>query len=149
VQNLAIRAQAYNIPGHQIDGNDVMAVYETVKEAVLRARKGDGPTLVVCDTYRMRNHAEGLPIRKRYGMMRGESWGSDEELDKWKARSPITRFRTKLMEMELLTDNEVKTIDKEMEKQIDDAVAFAIASPFPEPEDALLDVYTAVAEGTE
>lgn len=149
VQNLAIRAQAYDIPGIRVDGNDVLAVYEVVKEAVNRARKGDGPSLVVCDTYRIRNHAEGLPIRKRYGMMRGESWGSNEELDTWKARSPITRFRVRLMERGLLTDNEIKTIDKEVEKIIDDAVAFAAESPFPTPEDTLLDVYTAVSEVTE
>ena len=148
VQNLAIRAKAYNIPGIRVDGNDVMAVYEVVKEAVNRARKGDGPSLVVCDTYRIRNHAEGLPIRKRYGMMRGEAWGSDEEVDLWKARSPITRFYARLMEMGLLTDNEVQTIDKEVERMIDDAVAFAVESPFPTPEDTLLDVYTAVTEVT-
>jgi len=146
VQNLAIRAQAYNIPGIQVDGNDVMAVYNVVKEAVTKARKGHGPSLVVCDTYRIRNHAEGLPIRKRYGMMRGESWGSDEELDTWKARSPITRFRTRLMEMGLLTDDEIKTIDEEVEQIIDDAVAFATESPFPTPKATLFDVYTADTE---
>jgi len=146
VQNLAIRAQAYNIVGIQVDGNDVMAVYNVVKEAVTKARKGHGPSLVVCDTYRIRNHAEGLPIRKRYGMMRGESWGSDEELDTWKARSPITRFRTRLMEMGLLTDDEIKTIDEEVEQIIDDAVAFATESPFPTPEATLFDVYTADTE---
>jgi TPP-dependent pyruvate/acetoin dehydrogenase alpha subunit len=149
VQNLAIRAQAYNIPGIRVDGNDVMAVYDVVKETITRARKGDGPSLVVCDTYRIRNHAEGLPIRKRYGMMRGESWGSKEELDTWKARSPITRFRARLMEMGLLSDNEIKTIDNEVEKTINDAVAFATESPFPTPKAALLDVYTAVTEVTE
>ena len=146
VQNLAIRAQAYNIPGIQVDGNDVMAVYNGVKEAVTKARKGDGPSLVVCDTYRIRNHAEGLPIRKRYGMMRGESWGSDEELDTWKARCPITRFRTRLMEMGLLTDDEIKALDKEVGQIIDDAVAFATESPFPTPKATLLDVYTADTE---
>lgn len=149
VQNLAIRSQSYNIPGTRVDGNDVMAVYEVVKEAVNRARKGDGPSLVVCDTYRIRNHAEGLPIRKRYGMMRGEPWGSKEELETWRARDPITRFRARLMDGGLLTDSEMKTIVKEVEKVIDDAVAFAVESPFPSPEDTLLDVYTEVIEVTE
>ncbi len=148
VQNLAIRSQSYNIPGTRVDGNDVMAVYEVVKEAVNRARKGDGPSLVVCDTYRIRNHAEGLPIRKRYGIMRGEPWGSKEELETWRARDPITRFRARLMDGGLLTDSEMKTIIKEVEKVIDDAVAFAVESPFPSPEDTLLDVYTEVIEVT-
>ena len=137
------------MPSSQVDGNDVMAVYETIKEAVNRARNGAGPTLVVCDTYRLRNHAEGLPIRKRYGLMRGESWGSKEEVEAWKARSPITRFRARLMKLGLLTNSDVKTIDKEMETVIDDAVAFATESPFPAPEDTLLDVYSAGDEVTE
>jgi pyruvate dehydrogenase E1 component alpha subunit len=141
VQNLSIRAQAYNIPSIQVDGNDVLAVYEAVKGAVGRAKNGDGPTLVVCDTYRLRNHAEGLPIRKRYGTMRGESWGSNDEVEEWKAKGPIKRFQARLIEMELLTDKDVQTIYKEIEKVIDDAVTFAEESPFPTPEEALVDVY--------
>ncbi len=142
VQNLSIRAQAYNMPSCQVDGNDVIAVYEAVKEAVDRARNGGGPTLVVCDTYRWRNHAEGLPIRKRYGTLRGESWGSNGEVEEWKAKGPIKRFRAKLIDMGVLTEAEMKRIDKETNKLIDDAVAFAEESPFPTPDEALVDVYT-------
>jgi TPP-dependent pyruvate/acetoin dehydrogenase alpha subunit len=141
VQNLSIRAQAYNIPSIHVDGNDVMAVYEAVQGAVGRAKNGDGPTLVVCDTYRLRNHAEGLPIRKRYGMMRGESWGSNDEVEEWKAKGPIKRFRANLLEMELLTDQDEQTIYKEIEQIIDDAVAFAEESPFPTPDETLVNVY--------
>jgi TPP-dependent pyruvate/acetoin dehydrogenase alpha subunit len=129
--NIADRAGAYGIPGVTVDGNDVLAVYEAVGEAVARARKGEGPTLVECKTYRHHGHYQGDTMTYR----------SAEEVAEWKKRDPITRFRKKLVEMGNLTEQGADEIEQEMRKEIEEAVKFAEESPFPAPEEALEDVY--------
>ena len=131
VANIADRATSYGIPGVTVDGNDVMAVYEAVGEAVARARKAEGPTLVECKTCRHHGHYEGDTMTYR----------TKEEVAECKKRDPIPRFRKKLIEMGALTEKEADKIDQEVAKEIDEAVKFAEESPFPAPEEALEDVY--------
>ena len=131
VPNVADRACAYGIPGKIVDGNDVLAVYEAVGKAVARARKGEGPTIVECKTYRWHGHYIGDP----------ETYKSKEEVDDWKKKDPIPRFRKYLIDNKVLTEEDVNKIDKEISEEIDNAVKFAEESPFPEPEETLEGVY--------
>jgi pyruvate dehydrogenase E1 component alpha subunit len=131
VKNIADRACAYGIPGVTIDGNDVLAVHEEVSKAVERARNGEGPTLVECLTYRHGGHSRGEPGNYR----------PKEEVEEWLKKDPITRFRNKLNEMDVLTAKQAEDIEKEVESEIEEAVKFAKESPFPEPEMAYQDIY--------
>jgi pyruvate dehydrogenase E1 component alpha subunit len=131
IANLADRAAAYGIPGKPIDGNDVLAVYEAVGEAVARARKGEGPTLIECKTYRWHGHFEGDL----------QTYKPKEEVEGWMKKDPIPRFRRKLIEMGVLTEKEADEIDQAMLEEMDEAMKFAEESPFPDPEETLEDVY--------
>ena len=132
VADIADRAVAYDIPGVAVDGNDVIAVYEVAEAAVKRARAGEGPSLIECKTYRWKGHFEGDPMVYR----------TDEEFEEWKAKDPLPRFESKLIEMGVLTEEKVRQIDDEIAKRIDEAIQFAEESPFPAPEDITDDVYT-------
>jgi 2-oxoisovalerate dehydrogenase E1 component len=132
IANISDRAAAYGIPGVTIDGNDVIAVYEAVKEAVDRARKGLGPSLIECKTYRWHGHFTGDP----------QIYRTKEEVEEWKKRDPIPMFRKKLVKMGLFTEGAADKINREMDEEIEKAVAFAQESPFPAPEETLCDVYT-------
>jgi acetoin:2,6-dichlorophenolindophenol oxidoreductase subunit alpha len=134
IQDISIRAAAYNMPGITVDGNDVLTVYEVSGKAIQRARAGEGPTLVECKTYRWRGHHEGDPNQgKRYRTM--------EEVQEWVKKCPIRRFEEKLVSKKVLTKLKAKKIREEVEKEIDGAVEFANQSPFPEPQDMYEDVY--------
>ncbi len=124
--NVAERAVAYNIPGVQVDGNDVLKVYEAAREATLRARSGAGPTLIECRTYRTRAHAEG---------MRDAGYRSAEEVDAWKARDPL-----KLLAAQLPAAD-VAAIEAEVKAQVDAAYDFARNSPYPDPATATTHVF--------
>lgn len=129
--NLSDRAYAYGIPGKTIDGNDVLAVYEAVAEAIGRARKGQGPTLIECKTYRWLGHFEGDM----------QTYKTKKEVEEWLKKDPIPRFRKKLIEMQLLTEKQADEIAQETNEEIEKAVKFAEESPFPDPEETLEDVY--------
>lgn len=131
ITDVADRAIAYGIPGVIVDGNDVIAIYEAVSEAVARARGGEGPTLIECKTYRYRGHFEGD----------SEVYRTKEEVEEWKKKDPVGRFKEKLIEMGILAEKEANEIDQQVEEEMDKAVAFAKGSPFPEPEVTLEDVY--------
>jgi len=131
IPNIAARAAAYGIPGETVDGNDVLAVYEAVGEAVAKARKGEGPTLVECKTYRWHGHFEGDM----------QTYRTKEEIEEWKKKDPIPRFSKKLIEMGVLTQKDADKIEQEILKEIDKAVKFAEESPLPKPEETLEDVY--------
>jgi len=122
--SVASRAQAYGLPGIELDGNDVLAVYEAAGEAVRRARSGSGPTLLECKTYRIRPHAEG---------MRDSGYRTAEEVAEWKARCPIKRFQEKLLDDGMTTPADLDQIEAEIKALIEDAVAFAENSPWPDP----------------
>jgi pyruvate dehydrogenase E1 component alpha subunit len=130
---LAAHASAYGIPGVCIDGNDVLAVYDTIRSAVDRARAGEGPSLVECKTYRWYFHAmrNAPPPETRPAA----------EIAAWKARDPIARFASDLVERGLSTAAELDRLERQIEADLQAAVAFAEASPFPDPADLLLDMY--------
>jgi len=132
VKNIADRATAYGVTGVVVDGMDAAAVYEAVKEAVRRARKGKGPTLIECETYRFEGHEEGDPWTK---------YRSKEEVEEWKKRCPIEAFRAKLIKTKILTEEEAKKIDQETKMLIEEAVKFGEESPWPKPQEALEDVF--------
>jgi pyruvate dehydrogenase E1 component alpha subunit len=128
---LTDRAVAYGIPGVAIDGNDVIAVYEAVTEAVSRARKGEGPTFIECRTCRLRGHFEGD----------SQTYRTKEEIEEGKKLDPIPRFRKKLIEMGVLTEKEAAKIRQEAIEEMEKALKFAQESPFPEPEELFTDVF--------
>ncbi|GAB6178674.1 pyruvate dehydrogenase (acetyl-transferring) E1 component subunit alpha [Desulfobaculum senezii] len=128
VVDIADRAAAYDMPGIVVDGNDVLAVHEAVTEAVARARKGEGPSLVECKTYRWRGHFEGDACTYR----------CDEELEEWMAKDPIPRFEQKLVESKTLTAEKAAEIKDRIAGEVEEAVKFAQDSPLP-PASALMD----------
>jgi len=131
IENIADRAAAYGIPGVVVDGNDVLTVYEAVRVAVERARRGEGSTLIECKTYRQKGHSRFDPAAYRL----------KEEVEAWVKKDPIARFQTRLFEEGVLTEAEAQKIVQEVKKDVDEATKFAIESPFPEPQEALEDVY--------
>jgi pyruvate dehydrogenase E1 component alpha subunit len=134
VKDVAQRAAGYNMPARIVDGNDVIAIYEAAKEAVARARSGGGPSFIEMKTYRWRTHTEALwPL----GDPRPK-----EEVDSWKKRDPIPALGKIMLDARLATNEELKTIDKEVRARIRNAINFALESPHPAPEDALTGVYS-------
>lgn len=131
VRDIADRAKAYDIPGIIVDGNDVEAVYDVVCEAAERARKGEGPTLIECKTYRHYTHFTGEP----------DTYRPKEEVAEWKAKDPIKRYKEKLVKEGIMTEAEIDDMEKEVAGEIEKAVEFAENSPMPRPESALEDVY--------
>ncbi len=131
IQNIADRAIGYGIPGVVADGNDVLAVYEATQKAVERARKGEGPTLLECKTYRQKGHSRVDPARYR----------PKEEVEEWLAKDPIERFKNKLQQAGVLTESEIYNVEKGILKKVEEAVKFAVESPYPSPKEALEDVY--------
>jgi len=132
IKDVAVRASAYDMPAVTVDGNDVIEVYQASKEAVKRARDGGGPTFIECKTYRWRGHWEGDP----------QPYRTQDEVKEWKLKCPITRFRRYLIENKVMLKQDLESIDKIIEDELQKAVEFARISPFPEPEEALDDVYT-------
>lgn len=134
IENIADRAVSYGIPGVSVDGNDVLAVYEAACVAVERARRGEGPTLIECKTYRQKGHSRVDPAKYR----------PQEEVEGWLQRDPIKRLRHKLIQTVISTEAELQEIEKEVSSEIEDAVKFAVESTFPAPEEALEDVYAQI-----
>lgn len=131
VADLAIRASSYAMPGVTVDGNDVLAVYEATLAAVERARAGGGPTLIEGKTYRQRGHYEGDPMVYR----------SKAEMEEWKRRDPVSGFRVRLLAEAGIPEADVVAAEQAVQAALDEAVAFAAASPKPAPETALAGVY--------
>lgn len=134
VHDIAARAQAYDISGAVVDGQDPIAVYEVVSAAVKRARAGQGPSLVEAKTYRYRHHAEGA-------LFDTLNYRSQEEVDQWKRRDPVTMFRARLISDGSLTEAGVEQIDAEVQAEVDAAVSFARESAYPKPEEAFEGLY--------
>lgn len=126
--NIASKAAAFGIPGIQVDGNDVLAVWQAADEAVRRAREGNGPTLIESLTYRQVGHQEGDPV---VGWCR-----TQEEWDSWMQRCPIVMFSRWLMESNHASETEIKSIDAEVDAEIAEAADFARTSPQPDPASA-------------
>ena len=131
IDDVAIRAEGYGFDGVAINGNDVLAVYQASLGAIARARKGDGPTLIECKTYRWHGHSEHDKAFYR----------TDEELAMWKSRDPIPTFTTYLQSRHVLDAQKEKDIDVKIAATIDEAVEFAMNAPDPAAEDAVTDLY--------
>lgn len=132
VEDLCSRAAGYNMPGEKVDGNDVLAVRKATGEAVARARAGEGPTFIENKTYRIKGHFEGDPQKYR----------TEEEIKSWQdEKDPINRFARVLYKKRYLTRKLAAQVLEEAQANVDKAVTFAKTSPFPEPEDALTDLY--------
>jgi TPP-dependent pyruvate/acetoin dehydrogenase alpha subunit len=123
VENVADRAAGYAMPSIVIDGNDFFQVYETVHQAVEHARSGGGPSLVECKTMRMRGHA----------IHDNMSYVPKELLAEWETRDPVVRFEMRLREMGLLDDAKQKELMMRVERDLDEAQAFAENAPLPDP----------------
>ena len=136
IKDVADRGAAYNIPGIAVDGNDPMAVYEAASEAVARARAGKGPTLLECKTYRQHGHFEGDPA----------IYKPKEEQAAWMEKDPMPRFAKFLVDNGVCTEEEVKAMDDQVAKEIEDSIAFADAQPIPSLESAVVDVYSDIVE---
>ena len=122
IERISDRAAAYGVPGVTVDGNDLMAVYDAVSEAVERARTGEGVSLIENVTYRWRGHSKSDANRYR----------TQEEIETWKDKCPIKQFRSLLVEEGVLAEREADQVEKDAYAAIDAAVAFAEASPEPD-----------------
>lgn len=136
IKDIADRGAAYGVPGVVVDGNDVLAVREAAEEAIARARKGQGPTLLECKTYRWRGHFEGDAA----------AYKPKEEQEAWLKKDPIKRFVEFMKENSIMPDEEIAAVDAQIQAEVIEAVKFAEESPFPAPEAVVEDVYSNLIE---
>ncbi|MFQ5914599.1 MAG: thiamine pyrophosphate-dependent dehydrogenase E1 component subunit alpha [Nitrospinota bacterium] len=132
IVNISDRARSYDIPGISVDGQNILKVYEIAKEAVDRARKGKGPTLIEAKTYRFLGHYVGDP---------GTAYRAQDEVSEWKKRDPIEMFRKVLLKGKYASEKDLERIRERTASEIHEAVEFARKSPPPGNEEALTDVY--------
>jgi pyruvate dehydrogenase E1 component alpha subunit len=128
-----VHANSYGLPGLTIDGNDVLAVCEATRAAVDRARRGEGPFLIECKTYRWYFHAmrNTPPPETRPAA----------EIAEWKERDPITRLAADLIARRLISESDLGSLQRQVQADLQEAVAFADNSPFPDPKDILVDMF--------
>ncbi len=130
--NVSDRAAGYDMPGINVDGMDVFAVYDAAGQAVARARAGEGPSLLECRTYRFYGHTVfDNPL----------SYRTKEEEDRWRARDPLKLFREAVLPLGEITLEELDQIDAEAAQLMEDAIKFADESPLPDPVEIYDDVY--------
>jgi pyruvate dehydrogenase E1 component alpha subunit len=132
VKDVAQRAAAYDMPGVIVDGNNFAEIAQASFEATERARRGEGPTLIECKTYRTRGHSRS--DRNRYR--------TKEEIETWKARDPIEAFEAELIALGIAASADIESLRDEVEREIAAGVAFAEESPPPSASNLLRDVYT-------
>lgn len=131
IADIAERSAAYGIPGTVVDGNDLFDVYASVKEAIARAKAGEGPTLIECKTYRWKGHSKSDAKKYR----------TREEEKEWRAKDPIRRLETYLKESGQMEEGDLRRIESAAQQKIEDAVKFAEESERPNPEEIEQDVY--------
>lgn len=127
-------AKGYLIPGIRVDGNNVLAIYKVAQEAVKRARRGEGPTLIECRTYRWRGHV-GPECDIKLG------YRTQEELNKWMRRCPIKMFESFLLRQGIMTEKERDKIIKQIDQKIQEAYFYAKESPYPQAKELFDDVW--------
>ncbi|MBN2239990.1 MAG: thiamine pyrophosphate-dependent dehydrogenase E1 component subunit alpha [Dehalococcoidales bacterium] len=132
VQDIHKKTVAYNMPGYVVDGNDVIAVTEIAGELIEKTRQGNGPVLLECKTYRWHPHFESMPDPR-----------PPEEIEEWKKKCPVAAYERRLLAEGLVTEQDLFDINEAVLEVIEAAVTFADESPFPDPEDALEDIYSA------
>jgi 2-oxoisovalerate dehydrogenase E1 component alpha subunit len=135
IAQVSQRAAGYGFPGVTVDGNDALAVYAASKEALQRARGGEGPTLIEAVVQRLVPHSSDDDQRR---------YRSQEEIEAGKLADPVPQFKAYLEKEGLLTAEQNEEINKRVAKEVDDATDFAEKSPYPEPEEALTRVYSSV-----
>lgn len=132
---IADRGAGFGMPGVRVeDGQDVLAVYDAVHEAVERARRGEGPSLVEVVTYRFNEHSEGLRL--------GTDYRDAEERATWLERDPIVLFRQRLVSSGAATGERMDAMEAEVLEEVEEAFRFTDESPFPDPSVAFADLYT-------
>jgi len=136
VQDNALRAAGYSMPGVIVDGNDILGVWSATRDAVARARSGKGPTLLDCKTYRFRGHIEGDQ----------QIYRSKEEAEEWLSKDPIPRMEKHLLEKHVFTKSDLDRIKAEEKAKVDSAIDFAKKSPWPRLEEALDSVFEETSE---
>jgi TPP-dependent pyruvate/acetoin dehydrogenase alpha subunit len=134
VKDLADRAKGYGIPGVVVDGNDAIAVYEVAREAIRRARAGEGPTFIESKTYRMHGHT--AMDRFHQGGYRPK-----EEVEEWGKKDPVKRLRGKLLEGQAASEAELQEMERKAKEEIEEAEKFAKACPYPTKEELMQNVY--------
>ncbi len=125
IEDIAVRASAYGIPGLVADGMDVRDVYDKAESFIDRARKGEGPALLECKTYRFKGHSRFEPANYR----------TKEEVEEWKKRDPIPAWKEVLLGSMGCSEEELTVLEKSIDARIEEAVVFAESSPACEPED--------------
>jgi pyruvate dehydrogenase E1 component alpha subunit len=142
---LSKKAQAFSIPGVTVDGTDPLKVFDEVAKAAERARAGNGPTLIESKFYRLSAHGNAItvpPVPTQFPEHESiEVYGRRAEFEAARANDPIPKFRAKLISEKVLTETTANKISDEARTEMEDAVQFALASPFPAPEEALNYVY--------
>ena len=135
--SVAARGEGYGMPGVEVDGTDVLAVYEAMKRAAERARSGEGPTLIEAKTYRLTAHSSDDNDRTYRGR---------DEVESWRAKEPMPRFRQYLMDGGVATEEELNDIKKRIDAEVHDATDWAEQQPEPLAEEAVLHVYAMAEE---
>jgi pyruvate dehydrogenase E1 component alpha subunit len=130
--NIAVRAAGYGIPGVTVDGNDILAVYGAVSDAVARARRGEGPSLIECKTMRIRGHSEHDDA----------SYVPKGMVDAWREKDPIKRYDARLRQWGIWDEAAEAEVTRRIAAELQAAVAWAEASPFPDPQDVEAGVYS-------
>ena len=123
LEDIAIRAKGYGIPGVKVDGNDILAIRERIKEACGNARTGKGPTLIECETYRWKGHSKSDANLYR----------TKEEIEEWKKKDPIERFKQFLIKDKTATAEKLDELQKQAKSELEEAVEYAKNSPEPDP----------------
>lgn len=131
VKDIAVRAKGYDMPGHCIDGNDVIAVLDAFSECLERARKGEGPSLIEAKTYRWKGHWTGDP----------EVYRTREEVEAWVAKCPIKRLKAYMLDNKLAFEKDLAKLEEQAMREVEEAVAFAQNSPEPDPATVMDDVF--------
>jgi pyruvate dehydrogenase E1 component alpha subunit len=133
VKDISIRSMGYDIPGVTVDGNNVLEINEAMEKAAERARKGEGPTLIECKTYRWRGHWTGDP----------EVYRTREDVAAWMEKCPIKRLMVYMVENEIAAPEELEKIEEDAAKAVDEATEFALSSREPDPATVMDDVFYA------
>jgi len=136
VTDIAVRAQAYNIPGHIVDGNNVLEVFAYASDAVARARAGRGPTLLECKTYRWEGHVVGEQAFLGDGAYREKA-----EIEEWKRKCPLIRFEKWCAETGKISRAELDRIVADTQKELEAAIAFARSAELPDASEVTDDVF--------
>ena len=131
VKDIGVRGAAYDMPGYTVDGNDVFAINDALEKAIERARKGEGPSLIECKTYRWKGHWAGDP----------EVYRTREEVAAWMEKCPIKRLREYMVKEGIATQKELDAIENGAQRAADEAVEFALNSPEPDPATVMEDVF--------